>query len=211
MQYVAEEIKSDLVKYARLSAAMGLTPNTQGNLSARDPNTGYIAVTPHDLSYDIMTPDDIVIVDVDGMFVAGRHEQSSETPVHCAVYRARPDVMAIVHSEPVYTNCFGAAGMPIEPVVVALVVDIGGSVPVMPFMPSGSDAFGEEMIKVMGDRNGVIWGNHGLLTIGPDLDHAFRRTVIIENVAHIYYLTFGLGVQPKLVRKEMLDPHKAIA
>lgn len=210
MQYVAEEIKRDIVKYARLSAAMGLTPNTQGNLSARDPQTGYIAVTPHDLSYDIMTPDDIVIVDVDSKFVSGRLEQSSETPVHCAVYRARPDVMAIVHSEPVYTNCFGALGMPIEPVVVALVVDIGGSVPIMPFMPSGSDAFGEEMVKVMGDRNGVVWGNHGLLTIGPDLDHAFRRTVIIENVAHIYYLTLGLG-KPILIDKSMLNAPKIIA
>ncbi len=211
MQYVAEEIKRDIVKYAKLSAAMGLTPNTQGNLSARDRNTGYIAVTPHDLSYDIMTADDIVVVDIDGKFVDGRLEQSSETPVHCAVYRARPDVMAVVHSEPVYTNCFGALGMPIEPVVVALVVDIGGSVPVMPFMPSGSDKFGELMVEVMGDRKGVIWGNHGLLTIGPDLDHAFRRTVIIENAAQIYYLTFGVGRKPTLISKGMLDPHKPIA
>lgn len=210
MQYVAEEIKRDIVKYAKLCAAMGLTPNTQGNLSARDPDTGYIAVTPHDLSYDDMTADDIAVVDVNGKFVAGRLEQSSETPVHCAVYRARPDVMAVVHSEPVYTNCFGALGMPIEPVVVALVVDIGGSVPIMPFMPSGSDEFGEKMIEVMGDRNGVVWGNHGLLTIGQDLDHAFRRTVIIENVAHIYYLTLGLG-KPTLISRDMLNPHKPMA
>jgi ribulose-5-phosphate 4-epimerase/fuculose-1-phosphate aldolase len=210
MHYVAEELKSDIVKYAKLCAAMGLTPNTQGNLSARDPNTGYVAVTPHDLSYDGMTADDIVVVDLNGKFVAGRHEQSSETPVHCAVYRARPEVMAVVHSEPIYTNCFGALGMPIEPVVVALVVDIGGAVPIMPFMPSGSDAFGAKMLEVMGERNGVVWGNHGLLTIGQDLDHAFRRTVIIENVAHIYYLTLGIG-KPVLIRREMLDPHKPIA
>jgi ribulose-5-phosphate 4-epimerase/fuculose-1-phosphate aldolase len=211
MSYVAEEIKRELVKYAKLSASMGLTPNTQGNLSARDPKTGYIGVTPHDYPYDIMTADDIVVVDVDGKFVAGRHEQSAETPVHCAVYRVRPDVMGIVHSEPVYTNCFGALGMPIEPVVVALLVDIGGSVPVMPFMPSGSDAFGDKMVEVMGDRNGVVWGNHGLLTIGQDLDHAFRRTVIVENVAHIYYLTLSLGGKPTLVHRDMLNPDKPMA
>lgn len=211
MMYVSEEIKRDIVKYSKLASAMGLTPNTQGNISARDPDTGYIAVTPHDLSYDIMTWEDIVVVDLDGNKVEGRLDPSSETPVHLSVYRARPDVFGVVHTEPVYTNCFGAIGMPIEPVVVALLVDIGGSVPAMPFMSSGSSEFGDEMVRVMGDRNGVIWGNHGLLTHGPDLDHAFRRTVIIENVAHIYYLTLSLGKTPVILDRSVLDPHKVVA
>jgi len=211
MGYVSEEIKRDIVTYSKLSSAMGLTPNTQGNISARDPQTGYIAVTPHDLRYEIMTWEDIVVVDLDGNQVEGHCTPSSETPVHLAVYRARPDVFGVVHSEPVYTNCFGALGMPIEPVVVALLVDIGGSVPVMPFMPSGSSAFGEELLRVMGDRNGVIWGNHGLLTHGKDLDQAFRRTVIIENVAHIYYLTQSLGKTPVILDRSVLDPAKVLA
>ena len=211
MTFVNEEIKREIVKYSKLASVMGLTPNTQGNISARDPETGYIAVTPHDLSYDVMTWEDIVVVDLDGNKVEGRLDPSSETPVHLAVYRARPDVFGVVHTEPVYTNCFGAIGMPIEPVVVALLVDIGGSVPVMPFMSSGSSEFGDEMVRVMGDRNGVIWGNHGLLTHGPDLDHAFRRTVIIENVAHIYYLTLSLGRTPVILDRSVLDPQKVIA
>jgi ribulose-5-phosphate 4-epimerase/fuculose-1-phosphate aldolase len=211
MPYVSEELKQEIVKYAKLSSTTGLTPNTQGNLSVRDPETGYIAVTPHDYSYDIMTWEDIVVVDIDNNQVEGRLEPSSETPVHLSVYRVRPDVFGIVHTEPVYTNCFGAVGMPIEPVVVALVVDIGGAVPIMPFMPSGSSAFGDEMVRVMGDRNGVVWANHGLLTIGATLDQAFRRTVIIENVAQIYYLTLGLGKTPVLIDRSMLDPDKPIA
>lgn len=210
MQYVADKIKQDIIKYTKLTAAMGLTPNTQGNLSARDPETGFIVVTPHDYPYDIMTVDDLVIVDENGDFVDGRLEKSGETSVHCAVYRARADVLGIVHSEPIYTNCFGALGMPIEPVVVSLVVDIGGSVPIMPFMPSGSDEFGMKMIEVMGDRNAVVWGNHGLLTIGETVEQAFRRTVIVENVAQIYYLTLGIGT-PSLVNVSMLDPDNLIA
>jgi L-ribulose-5-phosphate 4-epimerase len=211
MTYVSEAIKRDIVKYSKLASAMGLTPNTQGNISARDPDTGYVAVTPHDLSYDAMTWEDIVVVDLDGNKVEGRLDPSSETPVHLSVYRARPDVFGVVHTEPVYTNCFGAVGTPIEPVVVALLVDIGGSVPVMPFMSSGSSEFGDEMVRVMGDRNGVVWGNHGLLTHGPDLDHAFRRTVIIENVAHIYYLTLTLGKTPVILDRSVLDPQKVVA
>jgi len=211
MALVSEAIKREIVKYAKLSSAMGLTPNTQGNLSARDPQTGYIAVTPHDLAYDIMTWEDISVVDLDGNHVEGHRKPSSETAVHLSVYRARPNVFGVVHSEPVYTNCFGAIGMPIEPVVVALLVDIGGSVPVMPFMPSGSRAFGDEMVRVMGDRNGVIWGNHGLLTHGKDLDQAFRRTVIIENVAQIYYLTLSLGKKPVILDRSVIDPSKAVA
>jgi L-ribulose-5-phosphate 4-epimerase len=158
-----------------------------------------------------MTWQDISVVDLDGKQVEGDREPSSETAVHLSVYRARPDVFGIVHSEPVYTNCFGALGMPIEPVVVALLVDIGGSVPVMPFMSSGSTAFGDEMVRVMGDRNGVIWGNHGLLTHGKTLDQAFRRTVIIENVAQIYHLALSLGKKPVILDRSVIDPAKAVA
>ena len=211
MVHVSERIKREVVQYAKLTSNMGLTPNTQGNLSARDPSTGFIAVTPHDLPYDVMTWEDLAVVDLDGNQVEGSLEPSSETSVHLSVYRARPNVFGVVHSEPVYTNCFGALGMPIEPVVVALLVDIGGSVPIMPFMPSGSSAFGDEMVRVMGDRNGVVWGNHGLLTHGKDLDQAFRRTVIIENVAHIYYLTVSLGKTPVILDRSVLDPRKVIA
>jgi len=155
-------------------------------------------VTPHDYPYDVMTAEDLVVVDAAGRVVAGHLEPSHETAVHLAVYRARPDIHAIVHTEPVYTNMFGILGKAIEPVVVSLLVGLGGPVPVMPFMPSGSTAFGEKMLAVMNPGYAVIWANHGLLTAGTTVEEAYRRTVVVENTAQIYHLALLHG-QPRIL------------
>lgn len=197
-------LRHEVVKYAQDAAARGLVANTQGNLSARDPETGLIAITPHDYPYEIMTPDDVVIVSPDGQTVEGRHAPSAETPVHCVVYRERPQVNGIVHTEPIYVNCFGAVGRPIKPVIVSVAVAVGGDVPVMPFAPSGSESFAYRMLDVMGDRTAVIWANHGLLTTGHSLHSAFRCTVTVESGAQIYYLALQLG-QPTSVPVDVLQ------
>ena len=111
MHTVSHALCQSIIDYARRAAELGLVPNTQGNVSARDPETNLIAITPHDLPYGALAADDVVIVDLDGRKVAGRHDPSFETPVHCAVYRERPDVFGIVHTEPPYVNCLGAVGI----------------------------------------------------------------------------------------------------
>ena len=186
-------LADDLVVYGKRVANLNLAPNTQGNLSARDPASGLIAITPHDFSYDHMTGDDIVILDRDGKIVGGWRAPSHETAVHLTVYRERPDVHAIVHTEPIYVNVFGVLGRPIPAVVVNQLLAVGGDTPIMPFMPSGSEAFGQEMLRAMGERNAVVWANHGCLTIGPDLESALRCTVALEGGAKIAYLAAVLG------------------
>jgi ribulose-5-phosphate 4-epimerase/fuculose-1-phosphate aldolase len=186
-------LAEELVSYAGRIARLELAPNTQGNLSARDPASGLVAITPHDYSCEEMTADEVVILDLDGSVVSGWREASHETPVHLTVYRERPDVHAIVHAEPIYVNVFGVLGRPIPPVVVSQLLAVGGDAPIMPFMPSGSEAFGLEMLRVMGDRHAVIWAQHGCLTIGPDLETALRVTVALEGGAKIAYLASVLG------------------
>jgi ribulose-5-phosphate 4-epimerase/fuculose-1-phosphate aldolase len=188
-----DRLRREVVTYAQRIGRLDLAPNTQGNLSARDPDSGLIAITPHDLPYDEMTFADVVVVDDRGAVVRGEREPSHETPVHCVVYRERPDVGAIVHAEPIYVNVFGVLGEPIPPVVVSQLLAVGGPTPVMPFMPSGSDAFGHEMLRCMGEMNAVVWAQHGCLTIGRDLEAAFRCTVALEGGAKIAYLAGAVG------------------
>lgn len=197
-------LAEDLISYARRIASLDLAPNTQGNLSARDPGTGLIAITPHDFAYEAMTADDLVILDLSGAVVAGPREPSHETAVHLTVYRERPEVNAIVHAEPIYINVFGVLGRPVPPVVVSQLLAVGGDTPVMPFMPSGSEAFGLEMLRVMGDRNAVIWAQHGCLTVGADLESAFRVTVALEGGAKIAYLASVLGTPNALSMADLV-------
>lgn len=204
MDAFSYEQRVQLIHYAQLAAEYGLVPNTQGNISLRDPKTDHILITPHDLPYGAMTPDDLVVVNPAGDTIAGCREPSFEMPVHCAVYRARPDVHAILHTEPVYVNILGVLGKAIEPVIANLLVYMGGPVPVMPFMVSGSDHFGQEMMRIMGDGYGVVWANHGLLTVGRTMDEALRRSVVVEYAARIYHEALLHGA-PALVTHEQLQ------
>jgi ribulose-5-phosphate 4-epimerase/fuculose-1-phosphate aldolase len=111
------------------------------------------------------------------------------------VYRRRPDVNAIVRTEPVYSNVLGVPGQPVEAVLINMVICSRGPVPVM---PSSSTEFGEAMVKVLGTRNAVLWGNHGLMTAGADLTNAFRCDVAVETAAWVRHAALCLG-QPRIL------------
>lgn len=193
-----DALKQQLIEGAGQVADIGLVPLTQGNLSLRDPLSGLILITPHDYPYDQLTADDVVALDLAGNVIEGAREPSSESPVHLAVYEKRPDVQAVVHAEPIYTNVFGVLHKPIAPVHVSALIDVGGEVPVMPFALSGSRQFGYDMLKVMGDKNAVIWANHGMLAVGDSLGKAIHCTVMVEIAAQIYHMALQHG-QPHLI------------
>lgn len=183
---------------------LDLVPLTHGNLSIRDPDSGLILMTPHDYSYEQITLDDLVTTDLEGNVVDGHRQPSYETHVHLAVYEKRPDVNAIVHAEPVYANVFGVLNMPIAPVLQNTLHDVGGEVPIMRYLPSGSRGFGYEMLKVMEGRNAVVWANHGTLTVGDSMDKALHCTVMVEMAAQVYHMALQHG-NPHLIPEEFHD------
>lgn len=188
--------RRDVLAACLESVRLGLNFNTQGNVSIRIPGTSTFLITPTDLEYDRMTPDDLVIVDTEANVIAGELEPSSEVTVHLAVYAARPDVNAIVHTEPTYANVFGVLGEPIRGALVNMVIYTRGDVPIMPFALSNSTAFGERMAGYLEDRNAVVWANHGLLTVGPNLRDAFKTTVAVESAAKVLSVARGITDEP---------------
>ena len=193
-----EALKSEILRYCILSMRYQLNFNTQGNISVRLPDDR-LMITPTDLDYDLMSPDDMVITDMDGDIVEGKHEPSSEVTVHAEIYRERPDVQAIVHTEPVFANSFGVAGKPIKGALVNMVIYTKGDVPIMPFHLSNSTEFGKLMCAVMGDLNAVVWANHGLVTVGPDLRTAFKTSVAVESAAKVLVHAAALTSDPPIV------------
>ena len=197
-------LKEELIAGAALVASIGLVPLTQGNLSLRDPQSGNILITPHDFPYDQLAVEDIVVLDLAGAVVEGFREPSHESPVHLAVYERRPEALGIVHAEPIHTNVFGVLHMPIAPLHVNTLIDVGGEVPVMPFAPSGSRQFGYDMLEVMGDKRAVVWANHGMLALGDSLSKAIHCTVMVEIAAQLYHMALQHG-QPHLIPPEFSD------
>ena len=204
-----KDLKETVLSYAGKMRELNLTPLTQGNISARDKESGLIVITPHDYPYDLMSIHDLVVIDASGKVKDGFRSPSEEAPVHCRVYQERPEVMGVVHTEPVYTNAFGALEKEIEPVFVNMALDVGGSVPVMPFADSGNADFGTEMLKVMGKKNAVIWAAHGLLTVGETLGRAFHCTVMVEMGAQIYHISLSHGT-PIPIEQTKIDELTAL-
>lgn len=189
--------KVEILDYCLRSMEYGLNFNTQGNISMRIPGVeDRFLITPTDLEYDKMSPDDIVLVNGASEVIDGRLGPSSEVTVHMAVYKRRPDVNAIVHSEPVFSNVWGVVGAPIRGTLVNMVIYTKGDVPIMPFELSNNTEFGEHMCDVMGDLNAVVWANHGLLTVGSNLRDAFKTSVAVESAAKVQAYAAGLTEAP---------------
>ncbi|MCU1579700.1 MAG: class aldolase/adducin family protein [Rhodoglobus sp.] len=205
MTFDMSSAKQDILEYCLRSMEYGLNFNTQGNISLRVPDQkNRFLITPTDLEYDKMTVDDIVLVDEDANVIEGRHEPSSEVTVHLAVYRRRPDVTAIVHTEPIFANVWGVIGEPITGTLVNMVIYTKGDVPIMPFALSNNTAFGDAMCDVMGDLNAVVWANHGLLTVGDNLRDAFKTSVAVESAAQVLLHARSITTSPALLEFEKL-------
>jgi L-fuculose-phosphate aldolase len=148
---------------------LGLVTGTAGNVSARDGER--LLITPSALPYEEMTEDDLVALDRDGAVVAGRREPSSEWRVHVAVYSARPDAGALVHTHSQHATAWSARGEPLGATVTTR------------YAASGSDEIAALAVEALGDREAVLLGSHGVLALGATPAAALEVCVAVEEAA----------------------------
>lgn len=178
--------------------ALNLTIGTWGNISCRIPGHDYIAITPSGMSYDILSSEDIVIVDFQGNIIKSKRKPSIELPLHLAIYKARQDLQAIVHTHSAYATAMAAARKEIPGAVEDLVQIVGGNVRVNEYALPGTEQLGLNTVKAMEGRNAVLLANHGMLGAGRDLDEAFKVCQIVEKSAKIIILAQLIGGVVKL-------------
>jgi L-ribulose-5-phosphate 4-epimerase len=210
MSRASHAIREEILYWCRQSVRTGLNFNTQGNISIRLPEHNAIVITPSGVRYDVLRPDQMVVIGYDGVVLEGDLFPSTETDVHLAHYRRRPDVNAIVHTESPYVNMFGAVGKTIDPVLLNMVLYAKGAVRVMPFEFSTNTDFGELSAALMGDDvNALVWGNHGMISVGDDVAGAFKVAVAVEANAQVLFGALHLGAPKLLVLEDILIPEGA--
>ena len=185
-----------VVQAAQQLLRLGLVAATSGNVSLRlegDEKEGLIAVTPASTDYETMTPEDIVIVDYDVDVIEGDAVPSSESLTHVAVYKARSDISAVIHTHSIYASVLAVAGVPLPPILDELVAYLGGPVEVAEYGFPSSEDLGEKAIQAMGERNAVFIRNHGVLAAGRDMPDALRACELVERAAQIYIQARALG------------------
>ena len=181
-------LHAELVKY-------GLVAWTAGNISGRVPGEDLFVIKPSGVSYDDLTPDSIVLCDLDGNLVEGDLAPSSDTAAHAYVYRARPDVGGVVHTHSPYATAWAARNEPIPCVLTAMADEFGGEIPVGPFALIGDDSIGQGIVATLaGSRSpAVLMRNHGVFTVGADPKAAVKAAVMCEDVARTVHLARSGG------------------
>ncbi len=198
------ELREELRKTAYEMLQAGLVEGTDGNVSARDPETGYVAITPSGMSYDEITADDIVVVDVDHKVIWGENNPSSEVPMHTYVYKTRSDLHAVMHTHAWYATLFALASKPIPPVTFNLAANFGGEVPVARYARPGSDAMGPAMMEALGEGSGVLLANHGTICVAKTLPKVLSKAKALEEGAKLIYGAMALG-NPQALPQEDID------
>ncbi|TIH15687.1 L-fuculose-phosphate aldolase [Marinifilum sp. JC120] len=192
-----------VVEYGKKLLESGLTTGTGGNLSIFNRELGLVAISPSGLDYRLSTPEDIVVMDLDGNIKDSERKPSSEYGFHTVLYREREDVNAVVHTHSVYATTVACLNMEL-PAVHYLVGFAGKKVPLAPYATFGSPELAENVIRTIGKYNAVLLANHGLITVGRKIGNAFDAAEELELVARIYIQALSVG-KPVIVPDDEMD------
>lgn len=173
----------------------GLVVWTAGNVSARVPGHDLMVIKPSGLSYDELTPESMVVCDLEGTVVDGDRAPSSDTAAAAYVYRHMPEVGGVVHTHSTYACAWAARAEPIPCVLTMMADEFGGDIPVGPFALIGDDSIGRGIVETLsGHRSrAVLMQGHGPFTIGTSARDAVKAAVMVEDVARTVHLAREAG------------------
>jgi L-ribulose-5-phosphate 4-epimerase len=186
------KLHGELVRY-------GLIVWTGGNVSGRVPGTDLFVIKPSGVSYDDLTPDNMILCDLAGNVIPGtpgsERSPSSDTAAHAYVYRNMPGVGGVVHTHSTFAVAWAARGEEIPCVITAMADEFGGPIPIGPFAIIGDDSIGRGIVETLtGHRSrAVLMQNHGPFTIGVNAKDAVKAAVMVEDVARTVHYAREAG------------------
>lgn len=217
-----EDLKKEVYKANIDLVKHGLVIFTWGNVSGIDRSKGLVVIKPSGVDYDVMTPEDMVVVDLEGNVVEGRLKPSSDTPTHLAIYRAWPEVGGVVHTHSTFATAWAQAGRDIPNIGTTHADYFHEAIPCTADMTEEEvkGAYeletGNVIIKRFEGMNpmhtpGVLVKNHGPFAWGKDAHDAVHNAVVMEQVAKMASIAFAanpnLTMNPLLVEKHYLRKH----
>lgn len=173
--------------------ASGLTVETWGNISIRDPESGLIYVTPSGMPYSTLHKEDIVVMNSSFEVVEGFRRPTIEHELHIRLLNRRKDINAIIHTHPVYSQVFALLHEDIPAVIDEAAQVFAGPVKCAEYALPGSGELAENVDKAMGDTFACLMANHGAVCMGADIDAAFKACTVLEMTARIYYMARCIG------------------
>jgi L-ribulose-5-phosphate 4-epimerase len=184
-----DDAKKLIVETAQKLYEKGYLMATGGNISVRITGQDKLAITPSDYDYMKMIPEDVCVLTMDLQPIEGKLKPSVESGMHAAIYKARGDVNAIIHTHQVYTSALTLIKAPIPALFDEQARFLGRSVEIIPYAPSGTGMLVNTIAKHVRDHNNAyMMQNHGALVFGTDMDRAIDNVEVLEKCALAYLL-----------------------
>ena len=196
-----ERQREEVCEICHLLYQRGYVVSNDGNVSLRL-GENKILITPSGVGKGRMTPEMLVVCDLEGTVLEGERYPSSESKMHLMVYREREDVMSVVHAHPPVSTAFAICCRPLKERYLSEMVAGLGEVPVTEFAMLSTNEVAESVRPFVHDHNAVLLANHGSLAWGHTLLSAFDRLETVEQTAKVYYYVMGLGGGVEISREQ---------
>lgn len=182
---------------------------TSGNISARDPESGLVVIKPSGVKFRDLTPENMVVVDLDGKVVEGDYKASSDTASHCYIYRQMAQVNGVVHTHSRYATAFATLGRAIPCITTAMADEFGGPIPCGGFALIGGEEIGEQVVKALAGSNSpaCILQNHGVFATGATAEKAVQAAVMTEDNAAIVWAALQIGTPLPIAEADIAKLH----
>lgn len=196
-----EALKKEVCGLNQLLPKNNLVAWTSGNVSAKDPQTGYVVIKASGIPFEDLETEHMIVVDLQGKVVEGDYKPSSDVYSHIYIYNHRPDVGGVVHTHSRFATAFAAVGMEIPIVLTTMGDEFGGPIPCGGFALIGDEAIGKVVVESIGSSPAVLLKNHGVFTIGKDARAAVKAAVMTEDAAATVWAAMQIG-KPQLISPE---------
>ncbi|MBA7580686.1 L-ribulose-5-phosphate 4-epimerase UlaF [subsurface metagenome] len=181
---------------------------TSGNVSGRDPKTDLVVIKPSGVPYDKLSPDNLVVVDINGKVIDGNLKPSVDMVTHLYIYRNMPDVSSVIHTHSTYASAFAAISKPIPVCLTAMADFFGRDIPVGELVLIGEEEIGKEIVKKIGNSKAIIMKNHGPFTIGKSVSEALKAAIFLEESAKTLIMAKILGEPQSIPESTVNKLHK---
>jgi L-fuculose-phosphate aldolase len=189
-----------IISAGRRMNASGLNQGTSGNLSHRVEN-GFL-VTPTGMEYDVLRPEDIVLMRFDGSY-EGERLPSSEWRFHRDILAARPEVNAVLHTHSMSSTAVSCLRRSIPPFHYMVAAAGGTDIRCAPYATFGTEELSRNAVAALEGRKACLLANHGLITVGQDLPSALKLAIEVETLAAMYLRALQVGEPVLLDQTEM--------
>ncbi|MFW9849318.1 MAG: class II aldolase/adducin family protein [Candidatus Thorarchaeota archaeon] len=175
---------------------LGMVIGSSGNASIRIED--HVVITPSSVEYLTMTPDEMVVVNLQGEIIEGERNPSVEKYMHLGVYNAREEAKAIVHSHSIHASALAVLRRSLPPVIDEVVPKLGGEIRVAEYAMPGTKDLASNVVKALEMRSGVLLANHGALCFGKNIAEALHNSVLLERSCRIYLIALQAGTPVEL-------------